>query len=64
MHQSGTDTISVKNPKTIRMIACGTFKGLNYNSERDDPRTIYGVQVHNQTGTNLGCKKISPQNNW
>lgn len=58
------DTISVKNPKTVRKILCDTFKGLDYNSGRDDPRTVYGAQVHNQTGENLGCKKISPQNNW
>lgn len=60
-HPSAMDTTSIKSGKSIRKITCAPWKGLNYNSERDDPRTINGIQVHNQTGKNLNCKSVNPE---
>ena len=60
-HQSAMDTTSIKSGKSIRKIACAPWKPLKYHSKTDAPDTIYGIQVHNQTGANLNCASVNPQ---
>ena len=60
-HPSAMDTTSIKSGKSIRKIACAPWKPLKYHSKTDAPDTIYGIQVHNQTGANLNCASVNPQ---
>lgn len=56
-HQSEMDTTGQGRGKTYRQITCVPFKALGYDSEKDTPLTVRGIQVHNQTGRNLRCWK-------
>lgn len=54
---SAMDTTGQNRGKTYRQVACAAFKPLDYDSDKDTPLTVGGIQVHNQTGRNLRCWK-------
>lgn len=48
-------TGTASDPSLTKQIVCGPWRAITVSKTKDTPETVRQVQVHDQTGVNLGC---------